>query len=358
VYVPTAAYCDAAGTPGSVYRVKLATKAVSRWLAVPLEQGGGGGPWGWGGLAFDPASHSLFAGASGAFEGGSNSGTSYSETARHGDRLIEFGPDLQIRSSSHPAGLPDRQDLDFVGSPLLVPGTSCGRMVVAATKNDTVYGWKQDDLAAGWMWRVAIEPYAIGDPFIAQLAWSAATSSVYAVTGTELVRIEVGAGCEASVVWRRKLGTHTENGSPTVAGNTVWFAVNGAETTFDAYDATSGKRLLALPLGGTTLAAPTVVGGRVIVGTFNGIVDGFSAAAEPLPASAPARRAATSWADARHGWQRRANGVYSTDDGGAHWQRIYPQPALAVLRVSATSSVIHTGYAPGDCMCDAPAVDV
>ncbi len=206
VYVPTAAYCDAPGTPGGVYRVNLATKVVSRWLAVPLDLGGGGGPWGWGGLAFDPASDSLFAGASGAFAGGSNSGTSYSETAGDGDRLIEFGPGLQIRSSSHPAGLPDRQDLDFVGSPLLVPGTSCGPMVVAATKNDTVYGWKQDELAAGWAWKVAIEPYAIGDPFVAQLAWSAATSSVYAVTGTELVRIKVGAGCAASVVWRRKLG--------------------------------------------------------------------------------------------------------------------------------------------------------
>jgi hypothetical protein len=351
VYVPTAAYCDAAGTPGGVYRVNLATKAVTRWLAVPLNLGGGGGPWGWGGLAFDPASDSLFAGASGAFAGGSNSGTAYSETAGNGDRLIEFGPDLQIRSSSHPAGLPDRQDLDFVGSPLLVPGTSCGPMVVAATKNDTVYGWKQDDLTAGWVWKVAIEPYAVSDPFVSQLAWSAATSSVYAVTGTELVRIKVGPGCTASVVWRRKLGTRTENGSPTIAGNNVWFAVNGAETTFDAYDATTGKRLLTLPLGGTTLVAPTVVAGRVLVGTFNGIVEGFSASAEPLPASAPARRAATSWADARHGWQRRANGVYSTDDGGAHWQRIYPQPALAVLRVSATSGVISTGYDPGDCMC-------
>ena len=164
VYVPTAAYCDAAGTPGGIYRVNLATRAVSRWLAVPLDQGGGGGPWGWGGLAFDPASGSLFAGSSGAFAGGSNTGASYTETAGYGDRLIEFGPDLQVRASSHPAGLPDRQDLDFVGSPLLVPGTSCGPLVVAATKNDTVYGWSEGDLAQGWVWKVAVEPYAIDEP--------------------------------------------------------------------------------------------------------------------------------------------------------------------------------------------------
>jgi hypothetical protein len=342
VYVPTAAYCDAAGTPGGVYRVNLATRAVSRWLAVPLDQGGGGGPWGWGGLAFDPASGSLFAGSSGAFSGGQNAGSSYTETAGYGDRLIAFEPDLQVRASSHPVGLPDRQDLDFVGSPLLVPGTSCGPLVVAATKNDTVYGWSEADLAQGWRWKVAIEPYAIANPFVAQLAWSAATSSVYAATGTELVRIKIGPGCKPSVVWRRKLGTHTENGSPTVAGNTVWFA---------AYDASSGRRVYSAPLGGTTLAAPTIVAGRVIVGTFNGIVEGFGTAPASLPVSAPERPTATSWADAEHGWQRRANGVYATDDGGSHWNRILSQPALAAVRVSATSGVVSTGFAPGVCMC-------
>ncbi len=350
VYVPTAAYCDTAGTPGGVYRVDLATRAVSRWLAVPLDQGGGGGPWGWGGLAFDASSGSLFAGSSGAFAGGQNAGASYTEAAGYGDRLIEFGPDLQVRASNRPMGLPDRQDLDFVGSPLLVPGTSCGPLVVAATKNDTVYGWREGDLAQGWVWKVAIEPYSISNPFVSQLAWSAVTSSVYAVTGTELVRIKVGAGCKPSVVWRRKLGTHTENGSPTVAGNTVWFADNGKQT-LDAFDATSGRRLFAAPLGGTTLVAPTVVGGRVIVGTFNGIVEGFSTAPERLPASAASRLVPTSWVDAEHGWQGRANGVYATEDSGSRWKRILSQPALSVLRVSATSGVVSTGFDPGVCMC-------
>ncbi|HEX6761447.1 MAG TPA: PQQ-binding-like beta-propeller repeat protein [Gaiellaceae bacterium] len=348
VYVPTAAYCDAAGTPGGIYRVNLATKTVGHWLAVPLDQGGGGGPWGWGGLAWDPAANLLYAATSGAFSGGSNSGSSYTETAGYGDRLIAFGPDLQVRSSSHPVGLPDRQDLDFVGSPLLVDVTSCGPMVVAATKNDTVYGWRRDEVASGWAWKVAIEPYAIDDPFVAQVAWSTATSSVYAATGTELVRIRVGAGCKASVVWRRPLGTRTENGSPTVAGNVVWFAQNGKQRLL-AYDATTGRRLLSVPLGGTTLQAPTIVAGRVIVGTFSGVVEGFATAGDALASTGA--HGATSWADAKHGWQSRAGGVYATDDGGKRWRRVYARPALAVLRVSATAGVIATGSAPGTCMC-------
>jgi hypothetical protein len=79
------------------------------------------------------------------------------------------------------------------------------------------------------------------------------------------------------------------------------------------------------------------------------VVDGFGIGTEALPASAV--RAATSWVDARHGWQSRPNGVYATDDGGSRWKAILPQPALAVLRFSATAGVVSTGFAPGLCMC-------
>ena len=348
VYIPTAAYCDQPGTPGGIYRVDPASRAVTHWLAVPLDEGGGGGPWGWGGLAYDPTA-GLFAGTSGAFSAGSNVGSSFTETAGNGDRLVQFSTGLAIKTSSHPAGLPDGQDLDFVGSPLLVGNTtSCGPLVVAATKNDTVYGWHENNLAAGWAWKVPIEPYAANDPFVSQLAWSDSTSSIYAVTGTELVRIAIDANCTATVAWRRLLGTHTENGSPTVAGKVVWFANNGTQQLV-GYDTTSGARVQAVPLGGTTLEAPTIVGGRLVVGTFDGIVEGFSTG-RPTPPTKLARASAV-WATTSVGWQSRSNGVYATSDGGKQWTRIYSHPALAVLPISASSGVLSTGFAPGKCLC-------
>ena len=42
----------------------------------------------------------------------------------------------------------------------------------------------------------------------------------------------------------------------------------------------------------------------------------------------------------RHRWQSRENGVFSTDDGGKTWRRIYPTYAQRVLRLSATRGVI------------------
>src|SRR4029077_5604159 len=60
VYVPTASYCDSPSL-GGVYRVDEARRQVSAWISVPTTLGGGGGVWGWGGTAYDPASDALFA---------------------------------------------------------------------------------------------------------------------------------------------------------------------------------------------------------------------------------------------------------------------------------------------------------
>jgi hypothetical protein len=94
-----------------------------------------------------------------------------------------------------------------------------------------------------------------------------------------------------------------------------------------------------------------VVDGLVVVGSFNGIVEGFGGNPTSLPSFGPVRASSASSADAEHAWQSRATGVYATDDGGKQWRRIYPQPALAVLRVSATQGVLSLGFAPGVCMC-------
>lgn len=350
VYVPAAAYCDIPLTLGGIHAVDLADRTVKHWRVVPKEQGGGGGPWGWGGVAFDSDTQSVFVGTSGAFPGGSNDGPDFTENQGVAQSLVELSPALTVQTSSHPPALPDRQDLDFVGSPLLVEAPGCGKLAVAATKNDTVYAWKRDDVAAGPIWTIPIEPYDIANPFVGQLAWSPKTASVYAVTGTQFVRIAVDKFCEASIVWRRPLGTNSINGSPTVAGNTVWFADNKRQALV-GYNAANGAKVFSAPLGGIAVQAPTIVRGRVVIGTFTGIVEGFSTpSGKADPALAPGPRP-TSWADPKNGWQRRDDGVYATTNGGKSWRRIYDHPALAIALVGPGVGVISTGFAPGPCMC-------
>jgi hypothetical protein len=353
VYAPTASYCDTPGTPGAVYRVDTNTRAVSQWLAVPTSAGGGGGPWGWGGVAYDPALDRLFAATSGAFNGGTNTGSAFTEFTGYGDQLVELDPSLTVDAASHPPDIPDRLDLDFVGSPVIVNRPGCGQLIAATDKDDTVYLWRAGAIPAGPVAEVPLQTYDAADPMLAQLAWSPAQSSLYTATGTQLVRIAVGADCSARVAWSDPLGTHTENGSPTITGNTVWVAVNG-KPMLDAFNAATGKPVFQTPLGGTTLTAPTVVDGRLVVGTFTGLVEGFGLDSGRSLASAgleTAGAAAVSWATTKDAWETRASGVFATENGGRSWHEIYAVPAVAILRLSAVAGVIELGTAPGPCMC-------
>ncbi len=304
-------------------------------------------------MAYDPTRDALFVGTSGAFSGGTNVGDAWTETAGYGDRMVELDPSLDVVDSQHPADIPDHMDLDLVGSPLVIDDSPCGSLLVQVDKDDTVYAWNADDISAGPVWEVPLQTYDVHDPFLTNLAWSASQSALVAVSGTQVVRISL-AGCSASVGWADQLGTATENGSPTISGGTAWFAVNGADLLV-GYDLEIGKRVFAAPLDGTTVEAPTIVGNRLVVGTFAGVVDGFSfgkpgittTASEP-PVSTVV---ATSWSGTKLGWQSRADGVYATTNGGKSWAEIYSGPARAVLRLSKTAGVISTGFAPGSCMC-------
>jgi hypothetical protein len=351
VYVPTASYCDAPSL-GGVYRVDLATRQVSSWISVPAAQGGGGGVWGWGGTAYSPASDALFAVTANAFAGGSNSGSDFSESAGYGEHLVELSPDLTVESSSHPPDLASVQDLDFVGSPVVFDRPGCGELVVGADKDNELYGWNADDVGAGPAWELPLEPFDPNDPFLSQVAWSQSLESLYAVTGTQVLRIAIGADCTPHIDWHQPLGTHTENGSPTIAGDTVWFAVNG-DPQLVGYNARTGARVFAAPLGGTTLEAPTIVDDRLVVGTFTGLIEGFRFGTAPTgdPQPSKSKPSPLSWAGTRDAWQRRPNGVYATEDAARSWHRIYAGPTLAVARLSKNAGVVSIGIDPGRCMC-------
>ena len=230
----------------------------------------------------------------------------------------------------------------------------CGELVVAADKNDEVYAWRATDLADGPIWSIPLESFDPADPMLSQLAWSPSLDSIYAVIGTHVDRVSIGPSCAGSITWEEPLGTATENGSPTIAGNTVWFSVNGTPA-LEAYDARTGEQVSSTRLGGTTLTAPTIVDGNLLLGTFTGLVEGFgfrkttrTLASAGSPAAAVS---AASWASAEDAWESRTSGVYATENAGHSWHEIYQEPAMSVLRISPTAGVIQLGVAPGPCMC-------
>ena len=148
LYFGTGSYCDRKMI-AKVFRVDIATGGVSQWEVVPKRLGGGGGVWGWGGLAYSAARDSLYAVTGNAFEGGTNRGKRFREYAGYGERIVELGPDLRVRGSSHPSDIHQVNDLDFVGSPVVFEHGSCGELAAALNKNGSLYLWRTRRLAAG-----------------------------------------------------------------------------------------------------------------------------------------------------------------------------------------------------------------
>ena len=353
VYAATGAYCDFRPFEGKVLAVDVKTGDVSSWTAVPAEQGGGGGIWGWGGVAYSPRLDRLFVATGNAFEGGRNTGADFSEAAGYGEAVVSLSPELEVVGKSHPASIDEPLDLDFVGSPVLFDRPGCGELVVAHDKNAQLFGWRADDLAAGPLWTVDVEQFDPANPVLSQLAYDPARHAIFVVTGARLARVDVRADCSASLAWSRQLGTESLNGSPTVAGDTLWYA-RSDRPVLAAVDADTGAQVASYPLPGLTVTPPTIVDGRIFVGTFTGQLAAFAApgaeAVTPGPA-APAVPGHSSWLDPRHGWVSRETGVYATDDGGARWHRIYAGPATDVVRTSPTSGVIRVATVAPGCVC-------
>jgi hypothetical protein len=280
-------------------------------------------------------------------------GAQFSEAAGFGESLVALTADLEVVGASHPPSIDLPLDLDFVGSPVVFDRPGCGELVVADDKNAELFGWRTGDLAHGPLWTVPLETFDPSNPLLSQLAYDPARSALYAVTGSQLVRVDIGSDCSARIAWSRPLGTKSLNGSPTVAGGAVWFALSGSPALV-AFDPDTGVKLASVPVPGLTVTAPTVLDGRIFVGTFTGQFLGFSSStAKPaLPegvlGDVPGH---TSRLDAKHQWISRDSGVFSTDDGGRHWRRIFSQPAAAVVRTSVSVGIIRVATVSPGCAC-------
>jgi hypothetical protein len=354
LYFGTGSYCDRKMV-GKVFRVDLATRAVSRWVAVPSRLGGGGSVWGWGGLAYSASRDSLYAVTGNALEGGTNHGKRFREYAGYGERIVELGPDLRVRGSNHPRDIRQKNDLDFVGSPVLFRHSVCGQLAAGLNKNGFLYVWRVERLAAGPLVTLRLSKPTLAAPLLTQAAYSPRSGALYISTPSRVVRVDVDRRCHGRVKWGRKVGSGLFNGSPTIAGDTVWLVENSFEgSALVGVRAGSGVIRFRAKLAGPAYVAPTVVGDRIYVPTYNGGVQSFglaSALRRQPGAFDNGLSEYRSSVDGAHRWVSREDGVYATDDGGASEGRIYARSAVRVAQVSATSGMIAVGDRSSRCGC-------
>lgn len=354
VYLGTGSYCDRPMV-GKVLRVEIGTRTVSRWEVVPPALGGGGGVWGWGGVAYSARRGSLFVATGNAFRGGSNVGRRFREWAGYGEHLVELSPSLTVRSAHHPPRIRAAVDLDFVGSPVIFRHAICGELAGVLNKDGSLYVWRTAKVRVGTLFSLRLASPTLAAPLLSQPAYSLLTGALYVSTPSRLVRIDVDRRCRGHVTWSKRVGSGLFNGSPTIAGQTVWLAENAVGgSTLIGFDVRTGANRFRAALAGPTYVAPTVVGDRLYLGTYTGGVQGFALAsglARTVGADESELPEHRSFADDLRGWASREDGVYASEDGGRSWRSVYPQAAIRVARVSAQTGLIAVGDRVSACGC-------
>jgi hypothetical protein len=296
--------CDTAPWRGQIYRVDVtgATPHVlGSWAVVPgiAPPNGGGGIWGYGGVAVDTASGNVYAAT------GADSNETYQQYA---DRMVALDPLLNLLGSYGPpepstfpcAGAPC--DLDFGATPLVFQPSGCPTMVVAGNKNGNLYLFKASDLAlsAAPLQVLTLNSFndSLGAGGIGGVpAYWAAGNTVFVtdagpgVTGIAggVVALAVQPNCTLQPAWSVALGANGQpNSTPTIA-NGVVFAGEGNGGLVHAYNAQTGASLWSgkAAAAKATYGAPTVADGKVFAGSWNGFTsaDAGTVAAFSVPVS-------------------------------------------------------------------------
>jgi len=269
LYLNTGLLCDRSTT--HVYSVDLQTRAVASWTAVPLSLGGGGGMWGWGGVAYDPLSSSVLVVTGDALPGGKNVGKRFDESAGYAEHLVQLGLDLKVKASQAPQHYRHYVDADLTGTPVVIRAPGCPALVAAESKNGNVYVWRLNRIGAGVYWKKKVASRLNGQP-----AWSPLTRSLYVVGHQQYYRIQLSAGpaCTLKVPWAKSLVGAAVNGPPLIVGGSIWFTV-AADQTLWTVDTRTGDVQWKGGLAEPAYAPPAIVDGRVYEVGFQGLVTAF-----------------------------------------------------------------------------------
>jgi outer membrane protein assembly factor BamB len=267
VYLGLASYCDRRPYSGRALSVLTKSATVDhQWVVVNTVGGdpGGGGIWGWGGLAVTADGHVWAASAN------ANTAEGDLENLDHAESVTELNPSLGLLSTSRAPGMPTKGDFGFGSTPIVFKAGACGTLVAAEGKDGALYLWSRPKLAAGPVQRLELAfPATLygspaWDPLTRQLFVT--TSQGYAGTPGGLDALKVTKDCKLRVAWNRKLGGQL-NAVPTVVNGTVVVATGTGQLR--VYATKTGKLLARREIGGAVFEAPIAVGGDVAVVTWS-----------------------------------------------------------------------------------------
>lgn len=267
IYLGTASYCDRRPYRGRVLAVAVRSGAVDHsWTTVNMPDGspGGGGVWGWGGVAITSDGHVWVATSN------ANAETTDDQNLDHAQTVDELTANLGLVASGPSTGMPIKGDLGFGSTPIVFKPAHCDSLAAAEGKDGALYLWRRASLAAGPAQRLVLAHTGTlyGSP-----AWDPKTQRLF-LTSAEgdqgvpagLDALAVTSGCRLRRVWTRALGSQL-NAVPTVVNDTVVVATGTGQLR--VYAATSGKLIAQRALRGHGYVAPIAVGRDVAVVTWD-----------------------------------------------------------------------------------------
>jgi outer membrane protein assembly factor BamB len=267
VYLGLASYCDRRPYSGRVLSVSTRSGVLDHaWVAVTTAGAdpGGGGIWGWGGVAITADGHVWAATANANIQDGDD------QAVDHAQSVVELNSALGLVRASHAPGMPNKGDFGFGSTPIVFTPTGCNPLVAAEGKDGVLYLWQRATLDAGPVQRLvlAFPATLYGSP-----AWDPKTQQLfltttqgYASAPGGLDALAVTRNCTLRRAWTRSLGGQL-SAIPTVANNTVIVATGTGQLRI--YSTATGKLLARRKLGGAGFVAPIAVGGDVAVVTWS-----------------------------------------------------------------------------------------
>jgi outer membrane protein assembly factor BamB len=266
VYFGLASYCDRRPYRGRVLSVSTSSGVVDHsWTTVTTPGGepGGGGIWGWGGVAITSDGHVWAASANANIASGAD------EATDHAESVAELSSSLALLTSSHAPGMPHHGDFGFGSTPIVFKAGTCGSLVASEGKDGAVYLWRRAKLAAGPVQRLAL---AFPATLYGSPAWDPKTQQLfltssqgYAGQPAGLDALAVTKNCRLRRVWTKGLGGQL-SAVPTVANNAVIVATGTGHLRI--YTAATGKLVAQRDLGGAAFSAPMAFGRDIGVVTW------------------------------------------------------------------------------------------